>query len=336
MWPPAVGGYKILGENGHASEPHGAGDNAGQSVAGIGDVNGDAIPDLLIGAPGHAASYVVFGKADNAKVNLDDVALGSRRLQDQRRRQLCRLGWRRQWRWANRLPDRCAGRWVSWFGHGISAVRISLAEVDSWQRAATGSTSRASTDSLVGDLNGDGRADLVVPNFFVRGSTGGGHLFVGVWCLARADGAAGERRIDYGRLDSVAWRSFAWSSITRSPHVGCGDRRCHMATGCRTLLVGHVRFSIGAGVATTYVIDGQRCGAQSAATIWLEGGAGNDDLNGGWGDDTLDPGVSASTPLPEGLGQRHASPRLVVKSALHSAGGRNRDPHDRSEWRCDR
>ncbi len=66
------GGFVIRGES--------AGDYSGQSVAGAGDVNGDGLADLIIGAPknsnsGH--SYVVFGKADTNAINLTAVAAGT-------------------------------------------------------------------------------------------------------------------------------------------------------------------------------------------------------------------------------------------------------------------
>jgi len=69
-----VGGFRIAGAA--------AGDAAGFAVAGAGDIDGDGFDDVLIGAPGadaggradSGAGYVVFGKADNAPVDL--AALG--------------------------------------------------------------------------------------------------------------------------------------------------------------------------------------------------------------------------------------------------------------------
>ena len=71
------GGFVINGEA--------AGDASGLSVSGSGDVNGDGIADLLIGAyladpaggTGAGKSYVVFGKAGTAAVELSDVAAGT-------------------------------------------------------------------------------------------------------------------------------------------------------------------------------------------------------------------------------------------------------------------
>ena len=52
-------------------------------MSGAGDVNGDGLDDLLVGAPGadpngegSGQSYVVFGRADAAAVELADVAAG--------------------------------------------------------------------------------------------------------------------------------------------------------------------------------------------------------------------------------------------------------------------
>jgi hypothetical protein len=70
-----TGGFAIEGET--------SGDEAGISVSHAGDVNGDGLADLIVGA--HLAdpngnksgkSYVVFGKADGTAVNLSDVAAG--------------------------------------------------------------------------------------------------------------------------------------------------------------------------------------------------------------------------------------------------------------------
>ena len=66
-----------------------AGDKTGHSVSGAGDVNGDGLADLIVGAPSHGtkwgetgsyspslaagASFVVFGKADGTAVELSEI-----------------------------------------------------------------------------------------------------------------------------------------------------------------------------------------------------------------------------------------------------------------------
>ena len=57
-----------------------AGDRSGYSVSGAGDINGDGLDDIIIGAYGangnRGASYLVFGKSDGSAVELSLVALG--------------------------------------------------------------------------------------------------------------------------------------------------------------------------------------------------------------------------------------------------------------------
>jgi len=72
------------GNGGFVINSQGASDNSGISVAGAGDVNGDGLADLVVGAAnsdpavgGNAGrSYVVFGEADTTAVNLSAVAAG--------------------------------------------------------------------------------------------------------------------------------------------------------------------------------------------------------------------------------------------------------------------
>ncbi|MCX8519665.1 MAG: integrin alpha, partial [Methylophilaceae bacterium] len=74
-----TGGFVMTGESTSAR------DFSGTSVSAAGDVNGDGLADILIGAPYNDPSrrsnagrcYVVFGKADTSAMNLSIVAAGS-------------------------------------------------------------------------------------------------------------------------------------------------------------------------------------------------------------------------------------------------------------------
>ena len=70
--------------NGFVINGAGTDDRSGNSVSNAGDVNGDGLDDLIVGAEfadpngvNTGAGYVVFGKADNASVELSDVEVGN-------------------------------------------------------------------------------------------------------------------------------------------------------------------------------------------------------------------------------------------------------------------
>jgi hypothetical protein len=71
-----------LGMGGFPLEGEGVGEDAGHSVAGAGDVNGDGLGDLLVGAPeggpipAGGRTYVVLGKPDDTPVALAQVFMG--------------------------------------------------------------------------------------------------------------------------------------------------------------------------------------------------------------------------------------------------------------------
>jgi hypothetical protein len=56
-----------------------ANDRAGSSVSNAGDVNGDGIDDLIIGARYSGAAYVVYGRADSTRGTVDLTNLSATR-----------------------------------------------------------------------------------------------------------------------------------------------------------------------------------------------------------------------------------------------------------------
>ena len=77
-----------LGAAGFRIDGIDSGDESGFSVSGAGDVNGDGLADLIVGAKGAdpggdsaaGESHVVFGKADNAPVDLGNLGAGGFRI----------------------------------------------------------------------------------------------------------------------------------------------------------------------------------------------------------------------------------------------------------------
>jgi len=71
-----------LGSGGFRIDGAGVGDHTGVAVAGVGDMNGDGRPDVLVGAAGagnngfagSGAAYVVYGKASTGTIDLADYA----------------------------------------------------------------------------------------------------------------------------------------------------------------------------------------------------------------------------------------------------------------------
>ena len=95
------------------------GGNAGAAVAGLGDFNGDGIPDLAVSSRYNNAGWVVFGRRPAADVNLADLGAGGFRMTD------------------STTLDIGSGTQVA-----VGSVAYSLAGA--------------------GDVNGDGRRDLLV------------------------------------------------------------------------------------------------------------------------------------------------------------------------------
>ncbi len=187
-------------------------DDAGKSVAGAGDVNGDGLADLIVGAyraeggsSNAGETYVVFGKADTAPVNLSNVAAGTG-------------------------------------GYVINGI-------DPDDRSG-GSVSGA------GDVNGDGRVDLILgaPQADPGGISGAGESYVvygktGTAPVNLADVVAGTGGFVINGIDQFDFSGWSVS--------GAGDVN---GDGLADLIVGAVNGSPGGNFAgESYVVFGPSC-----------------------------------------------------------------------------
>ncbi|MCR9150730.1 MAG: VCBS domain-containing protein [Rhodobacteraceae bacterium] len=163
-------------------------DLSGEAVGGAGDVDGDGLSDVIVGAPfGEAPeqrpdgdtpglAYVVYGKAGGGAVGLADVE-------------------------GNDALD------------GFVIVgETSGAAFDNGQLGTTG------TVAIAGDVNGDGRADLVVsaPQLDADGvqDTGAAYVVYGAAGEARGD------RVDLAAIDTAGSRGFSIKGAAAGDHLG--------------------------------------------------------------------------------------------------------------------
>jgi hypothetical protein len=270
-----LAGYTITGVS--------AGDGFGTSVAGIGDVNGDGLADVLVGARGAnggaGRSYVIFGTgaAGNGTINLADIAAGKGGFVIN-----------------GQTPGDGSGFKVAAAGDingdGLADMLVSAPAVDTAGGADAGATylvygtarttpidlsavalgrggfiihgqsgqdASGSSVAAAGDVNGDGLADLIVS---------------AIQADPNSAGNAGSSYVIYGGTDGV------FSTATLVSQMGTAGNDTLTGTSASETLVG------------------------GAGNDVLVGGGGADVLLGGAGNDILALNASNVTALQSALG----------------------------------
>lgn len=229
-----IGGFVINGES--------ANDQSGVSIAVGGDVNGDGLADLVIGAylsdPAGGIdagrTYVVFGRAGTASIDLSDVAAGSGGFV---------------------INGQCAGDKSS--GHVGAA----------------------------GDVNGDGLADLIVGAAYSDPVTGldAGRSYVvfGQTGTVSIDLSAVAVGIGGFVINGQCAGDNSGSTVTAAGDIN-GDGLADLIVGA-----GHAASAGAADAGLNYVIFGSTTGAFAQTAIDQLGTTGNDRLTGAIASETL-------------------------------------------------
>ncbi|MBA5249232.1 MAG: hypothetical protein FE834_06845, partial [Gammaproteobacteria bacterium] len=174
------------------------GTSLGISVSGAGDVNGDGLADLIVGAWSASKSYVVFGKkGDTAAINLSNIAsasgtggfvINSETTGDKNGRTVSFAGDVN----GDGLDDLIIGAYEADGNKGKSYVVFGKTDTGAVDLGTIGSGTggfvingenaqdySGRSASYAGDVNGDGLDDLIVGAYGVNGNTGKSYVVFG-------------------------------------------------------------------------------------------------------------------------------------------------------------
>ena len=207
-----IGGFVINGE--------GQSSLSGRSVSNAGDVNGDGLDDLIVGAHhatsngelGAGKSYIIFGKANNTAINLSAIASGTGGFVINGSDQFERIGWSVSSAGdvnGDGLDDLIIGNIWSHVSYVIfgktdnTAINLSTMDTGGFVINSKNANIYIGTSvSSAGDVNGDGLDDLII---------GSSHSNV------NGKKAAGKSYVIFGKKDST---EIDLSAITNGSGTG--------------------------------------------------------------------------------------------------------------------
>ena len=259
------GGFRITGAA--------LGARAGTVLASLGDVNGDARGDLLIGAPGSNEAYVVFGQAGTTDINLSTVAsgVGGYRIIAEHVGDLSALSVAGGGDFnLDGIPDLVIGAshnneggtnagavYVVW-GGGAATVNLSMvaAGMGGAKIVGVAGSLAGSSAAVQADMNGDGAPELII------GSPGGAETV------------------------SVVYADASWQP----------DPTVYGTDGDDVIGPGYGGYhTVGDGLDTILGLGGNDTIDAAGGNDVVEGGAGSDAIQGGTGNDTISGDAGADT-----------------------------------------
>ena len=303
-----------MGSSGFRIEGAAAGDGAGVTVAGAGDVDGDGTPDVIVGArhtdnnarSGSGSAYVVFGKASTTTVDLGSLGTDGFRIDgalsgDQAGYSVDGAGDVNNDAYAdvvvgaaladNNFREGSGSAYVV-FGKDTETA-VDLASLQTGFRIDGGSVSDNLGYSVsgAGDVNNDGKDDVIVgaPNtdYHARESSGSGFVVFGKDTTAT--------------IDSLTLGAAGFRIQGRSP----GDRLGHSVAGggnfnddaFADLIVGapYTDNNGRSDSGSTYVVFGKATTDEadmffSSGSIRIDGPVSSESVFGGVGHDVAGPG----------------------------------------------